>query len=339
MAKKKQTSFIPNLPEDAAAKGGKARAEKLSAEERSQIAKKGAEARWGDRPPRATHYGELEIGNLTIPCAVLEDGTRVLTQQGFLIAIGRSGKPARGRGSQLEKMAPFLDLGNLKPFVDKDLADSTKPIVFRVPSGSRAYGYRAELLPKVCEVYLQARDDGKLLKSQEKMATACEILMRALAHVGIVALVDEATGYQYDRSRRALEEILEAFIKDELGKWAKRFPDEFYAELFRLKGLHWPSSKNPPQYVGHWTNNLVYKRLAPGILDELKNKTPKTKRGNRSTRYHQWLTDDVGHPKLQEHLHAVIALMRSSEDWGDFEKRLNKALPRYKPMPLLENQD
>ena len=67
---------------------------------------------------------------------------------------------AAGRGSQVEKMAPFLDLDNLKPFVDLELANSTKPIVFQVPTGTRAYGYKAELLPKVCEVYLEARDAG-----------------------------------------------------------------------------------------------------------------------------------------------------------------------------------
>lgn len=324
---------------EAGKKGGKARALKLTSQERSAIAKKAATERWGGRVPRATHNGDLKIGNLTIPCAVLDDGTRVLTQQGFLEAIGRSGKPAKGRGSQIEKVAPFLDLDNLIAFVDQDLADSTKPIVFQVPSGSRAYGYKAELLPRVCEVYLQARDAGELLKSQQNMAKACEILMRALAHVGIVALVDEATGFQYDRSRRALEEILEAFIKDELGKWAKRFPDEFYAELFRLKRLPWPSEKNPPQYVGHWTNNLVYKRIAPGVLDELRAKTPKSKKGHRRNRFHQWLTDDVGHPKLQEHISAVIALMKSSDDWEDFEKRLNKALPKFKPMPLFDDHE
>ena len=324
---------------EAGKKGGKARAKKLSAAQRKEIAEKAAKARWSERLPKATHDGELHIGDLTIPCAVLDDGTRVLTQEGFLIAIGRSGKPAKGRGSQVEKIAPFLDLNNLKPFVSKELADSTKPIVFQVPSGPRAYGFKAELLPKVCEVYLKARDAGDLLKSQLKMAMACEILMRALAHVGIVALVDEATGFQYDRSRRALEEILEAFIEDELGKWVKRFPDEFYVELFRLKGLKWPSQKNPPQYVGHWTNNLVYKRLAPGVLDELRAKTPKTPRGHRRNRFHQWLTDDVGHPKLQQHISAVIALMKSSDDWKDFEKRLNKALPKFKEMPLFAGQE
>jgi hypothetical protein len=67
-------------------KGGKARAEKLSAEQRSEIAKKAVEARWarvrGEKPlsqiPKATHAGTLKIGDVELSCAVLEDGTRVL---------------------------------------------------------------------------------------------------------------------------------------------------------------------------------------------------------------------------------------------------------------------
>ena len=319
-------------------KGGQARARKLSKEKLSAIGRQGADARWKNTI-RATHYGELHIGNSVIPCAVLEDGRRVLTREGFLQAIGRSGKPSKDQISRFEDVPVFFTANNLKPFVEKELLSSTTPILFTVPGGSRAYGFPAELLPKVAEVYLKARDAAVLTKNQKPIARACDILMRGLAHVGIIALVDEATGFQRDRAREALEKILDAFIKDELGKWAKRFPDEFYAELFRLKGLKWPLEKNPPQYVGHWTNNLVYKRLAPGILDELKAKTPKTPKGNKKNRYHQWFTEDIGHPKLREHVFALIALMKSSDEWEEFEQRLNRALPKYEHMSLFDDVD
>lgn len=287
--------------------------------------------------PKATHTGELHIGNTAIPCAVLEDGTRLLTQEGFLIAIGRSGKPAKGRGSEVEKVAPFLNLKNLKPYVDKELERSTFPIVFQVSKGGRAYGYNAELLPKVCEVYLKARDNDALLTSQLKFAKACEILMRGLAHVGIIALVDEATGYQYDRARQALEEILERFIAEEYRKWAKTFPDDFYIEMFRLKGWQYiPFSVKRPSVVGHLTNDLVYKRLAPAVLDELRRKNPKLPSGRRKQTHHQWLTEDIGHPRLREHLHALIALMRASANWNDFQRLVNRALPKYGQLPLIE---
>lgn len=150
---------------------------------------------------KATHTGKIHIGNNIIPCAVLEDGTRVLTQQGFLKAIGRSGQPAKGRGSQLEKIAPFIAPKNLKPFISKELEYSTFPVRFKPIKGARAFGYKAELLPKVCEVYLNARDAGALPKYQLNFAKACDILIRGLAHTGIIALVDEATGYQYIRDK------------------------------------------------------------------------------------------------------------------------------------------
>jgi hypothetical protein len=71
-----------------ASKGGSARAARLSAEERSDIARRAAEARWG-----AVHYapypGVLEIGDISIACAVLEDGTRVLSQATVLRALAR----------------------------------------------------------------------------------------------------------------------------------------------------------------------------------------------------------------------------------------------------------
>lgn len=323
---------------DFGAEGGKARARSLTRGQRSAIARQAAVSRWASKDgiPRATHAGELHIGEAVIPCAVLEDGTRVLTQWGFLRAIGRSGRPAAGRGSDVEKVAPFLALDNLKPYVSKELADSTKPIVFRVPGGGKAYGYKAEILPKVCEVYLQARDKDALLKTQEKFAQACEVLMRGLAHVGIIALVDEATGYQDARARDALAKILEAFVAKELRRWVKTFPIEYYKEMCRLRTVPFPGgSFKLPSYFGHLTNDLVYARLAPGVLAELRQKNPTVRPGRRKHKHFQWLTDDIGDPRLRQHLWSVITLMRASDNWDQFYGMVERALPRYSKQPLL----
>jgi hypothetical protein len=319
------------------AAGGRARAEKLTPEKRKEIASNAAKERWKGEPIRATHTGELRIGEIVIPCAVLEDGTRVLTQEGFYIAIGRSGKPTAGRGSQVEKLAPFLDLNNLKPFVSMELADSTKPFIFQVPSGSRAYGYRAELLPQVCEVYLKARDAGELLKSQERFAVACELLMRGLAHVGILALIDEATGYQDVRARDALAQILEAYIAKELRPWVSTFDPDFYKEMFRLKGIPYNGTVKGPRFIGHLTNDVVYARLAPGVLQELRSKNPVTGAGYRKSKHHQWRTDGLGHPELRGHLKAVIALMKIFSTWEEFYRAIQIALPKHIPMPLFDH--
>lgn len=317
---------------EVASEGGKARAAKLSADERSLIAKRAAEARWAEDIPRATHAGELVIGDATIPCAVLDDQTRVLTQRGFSVALGRYRNPRKG---SIVELPVFLSASNLKPFIDQDLVRSSTPIKFKLPEGGRggldgniALGYRAELLPQVCNVYLKASQEGVLKKNQEHIAEKCLILLNGLATVGVIALVDEATGFQADRARDALAIILEDFISKELCKWAKRFSDNYYRELARLRGIRLSSvTPKRPQYFGHITNDVVYNRLAPGVLDELKRITPRDEKGRRKHHFHRRLTQDIGHPRLQEHLAAVEALMKVSRDYKQFKAMLDIALP------------
>src|SRR6202023_2446326 len=104
----------------------------------------------------------------------------------------------------------------------------------------RAFGYNATLLPMICEVFLAARDTPDVLHtSQQHIAKRADIVMRGLARVGITALVDEATGYQVVRDRLALQQILDKYLLKEYAKWAKRFPDEFYEEIFKLRNWQW----------------------------------------------------------------------------------------------------
>ncbi|MBI3603158.1 MAG: P63C domain-containing protein [Nitrospirae bacterium] len=322
------------MAELGASKGGEARAKKLTPEQRSDIASRAAEARWaaeGKVPPlRATHEGILRIGKMEIPAAVLENGQRVLTQSGFMRALGRA-RQAKGREyyDGDVNLPAFLTAQNLKPFISKDLEVTSSQIEFKPLRGHRAFGYPAELLPKVCDVFLDAEKAGMLTSTQKHIAERAHLLIRGLAHVGIVALVDEATRYQEVRDRLALQAILDAFLEKELAAWAKRFPDEFYQELFRLKGWEWKSiTTKRPRHVGKLTKSIVYARLAPGIVKELEGRNPVDEKGYRKNRHHQWLTEDVGHPALAQHLHAVIALMRVNTTWDDFYVMLNRAFPK-----------
>jgi hypothetical protein len=123
--------------------------------------------------------------------------------------------------------------------------------------------------------------------------------------------------------------LLDRYLRKELAAWAKRFPDEFYKEMFRLRGWRWPSiGGKRPGIVGTYTNDLVYERLAPGILQELETRNPKDERGRRKAHHHSWLTEDVGHPALAQHLHAVIGFMRASASWDQFYRLMNRAFPR-----------
>src|SRR5262249_20603740 len=146
---------------DVAAEGGKARAEALSAEEKSAIAKKAADARWNI--PKASHEGTLRIGDIEIPCAVLdaeggEQHVRVLTQRGVFVALGRHKNPTKGQAS-IDDRPAFLAAKNLEPFIDNELRRSWNPLRFRLSGGSGGYqgniafGYRATILPGICRVF------------------------------------------------------------------------------------------------------------------------------------------------------------------------------------------
>ena len=313
----------------AASKGGKARAARLTPDQRRAIAAKGGDARArkaGKGLPIATHGSPdhpLTIGEMEIPCYVLEDGRRVLSQSGMIAALGM----ARGD----DRVVSFAESARLSPYVSSELLTAIKnPIKFRVPRGGpQAFGYEATILADICEAVLSARDDNALQKQQWHIAKQCEILVRGFARVGIIALVDEATGYQYDRARTALEELLREFISDELRAWVKTFPNAYFRELCRLKNVPFRSDMRFPLYFGKITANVVYKRLAPGVLEALQEKNPVDEKGNRKVKHFQWLTEEVGHPKLLQHLGAVVSLMKISADYDTFKEHLDKVAPVY----------
>ena len=274
-------------------------------------------------PPRATHKGILKIADVELPCFVLDNGTRVISGRGLTRAIGMKG---RGQG-----VARIVALLRNKSSDNNELAMAIEsPLVFNGGGPLPTQGYKADVLVELCEGVLTARDAGLLKTAQEqRYGDACYMLTRAFAKVGIIALVDEATGYQSDRDRKALQAILDEFLMKEFAAWAKRFPDEFYKQMFRLRGWVWKGMRvNRPQVVGKYTSDLVYDRLAPGIVQELEQRNPKDRRGRRKAKHHQWLTDDIGHPALAQHLHAIIGFMRASDNWKDFYRMVNRAFPK-----------
>jgi len=244
-----------------------------------------------------------------------------------------SGWVAKNRPAEdvAAEVPQFLSFKSLKPFVERHLGDlQSITVKYRTERGNLAHGIKAEIIPKICDVWLDADEHGQLGPRQKKVAASARMIMRALAHVGIIALVDEATGYQRDRASDALARILEAFIAKELQPWVRTFPHEYYAELFRLRGLEYPGDTvKKPQYFGHLTNDIIYKRLAPGVLEELKNTTPKTPSGRHRHQLHRRLTPDLGHPKLREHLASVVTVMKLSDDWHDFREKMDRLHPRY----------
>lgn len=320
--------------ESMASRGGKAAAAGMTAAERSERGRKAAEGRWLKNAPRATHAGLLDLAGHAIACVVLEDGRRVLSQNSLVQAIGRRGNvktAARSGEGVFFETPPFLVADNLKPFVENHLSSSSiKPIVYRSVYGGVGYGYEASLLPIVCRIYLDARRAKKLHASQRRIADACEILLSALASVGIDALVDEATGFQYTRTRDALQKLLEQYVSRELARWERTFEPDFYRHLYRLRkwAFNPLSSKRTPQ-AAKLTVDLTYDRIHPELLRELKQ--VRSGGGKPNSKLHQWLTTGPtgGHPRLKQHLEGVVALMSVASNWEQFMEWVDRRYPKY----------
>lgn len=324
-------------------KGGKARAEKLSKEERREIARLAAATRWHGDVPQARAEGILNFGEVSIPCAVIdtpEGPVRVLTQRGVFVALGRHKNPNTGQASIANKPA-FLAAKNLTPYITEELERSWTPIRFKMKhsiggyQGNIAFGYRADILPMVCRVFLDAEADGKLLPSQKHISLHARMLLTGLGTVGIIGLVDEATGFQDERAKNALAQILEQFIAKELRRWVKTFPLDYFKELCRLRGVVFAPNLQMPQYFGHLTNNVIYSRLAPGVLHELKRVNP-SENGKRRAKHHQHLSESIGNPALLQHLGSVVTLMKLSSTWEEFMLILDRLHPPERDMPLFK---
>jgi len=324
--------------------GGEARAKALSPEQRSETARAAAVARWekdetAQKVPKAT-YGSpdrpLRVGPLEIPCYVLDNGKRVITQGGVLTALSMSpGTATKGGG---DRIANFVNTKSINPHASNELRDMIiSPIKFRA-QGSLAYGYDATILPEICDAVLEARKSGELNHQQDHIAKQAEILVRAFARLGIIALVDEATGYQEIRDQEALQEILQKYISGALLEWTKTFPIEFYKEIFRLKGWAWNNGKMPP-VVGKYVNDLVYGRLAPGVLAELQRVNPTTEKGYRKHQHHRYLTRDIGHPELKRRLYELIGMARASETWDKFYRVVDRTFDKVNTTMALQLND
>lgn len=326
--------------------GGKARAAKMTPDERRASAAKAARARWGARPSGFKlldgYAGQLNLGGIAIPCAVAEGPkgvVRVLSESGLTNAIlgNRSGASKRLKKASVEDggapLPIFLAPSQLKPFIDKDLRDGPLQPIEIAEGDKMLRMYDASILPAVCNIWLRAREAGALQSQQLAKAQKAEILMRALAEVGIVALIDEATGFQTDRPQDALQQYLEKLIRKELAAWAKKFPDEFYENIYRLRNWPWAGmGKNRYSAVAGYTRDLIYERMAPGLLDELAGKSPQAENGHRSNKLHQWLTDDIGNPMLAAHMQSVLTLQRlavaNGWGWQKFIGMVDQVMPK-----------
>lgn len=311
------------------ANSGLATAKKMTPEQLRERAMKGVEAKKTKANlPKVQYRGEIKIGDITLPCYVLDNDERVLSGRGLQVALNLVDvNDTNASGSRLTRL--FNNQG-LKPFLNKELEAGHYSPIECYDGSTKINGYKAEVLADICEAVLKARQNKAIdTPRMTVIAQQCEILMRGFARVGITALVDEATGYQDARAKDDLAKIFEAFIAKELQPWVKTFPDDYYKELFRLYGLEYPPKNGKvarPQFFGNVTNKVIYKKLAPEILPELKKQAQKYSKG---TKLHQGLTPDKGHPDLLKLVSSVTTIMKLSANKEEFFEKVNLIHPDF----------
>ena len=276
--------------------------------------------------PKAIYRGIIPIGEIEISCVVLDDETRLVSKASIFKAFGRK---KRGLSKERQakaiidvpegviKLPPFIAADNLKSLLDNDLAAVIKPIQY-IDGEAMESGYDATILPKLCNLYLKARREKILTASQQIMASRAEILLSAFAKVGIIALIDEATGYQTNRKADALRILVESYIREDARKWTKEFSDEFFAALDEIYGNKKTTSRSRPLYYGKFINMYIYDPIEQGIvLRELKI----LQNIEKNKRLHQFLNNERGLKVLHERMNKIIALLQTSNSIESFKRK------------------
>ena len=274
--------------------------------------------------PRATHWGELEIGESSLPCYVLDTGERVFSLKGVVVGL---------IGTDGGQLAEYIKVKAIKPYLSNELTPAENdviPALINFNTGGDAFAKYALGLPvekfmDLCAAYSTAADkEEKLTERQAQIAAKANIFLRACAKIGIIALVDEATGYQYDRAQDALQFKLKLFLEDSMRKWEKTFPDQLWVEFGRL--TKWQGSVNQrPKYWGKLVMELVYGYLDKDVAEWLKKNAPRPIAGQN---YHQWLSSQYGLKRLVEHIWLLVGMASACHSMNELRQKMAEKFGR-----------
>jgi hypothetical protein len=324
-------------------RGGIERARRLSTEQRREIALRAAEARWArindrDRLPEANTDGVLSIGDVDLDVYVLDDRRRVISKK----AIARALHLKSAGGNAFLRTMSRKGVRSVLP--DELIQKIENPIAFKPLKGELGDGYEAELLIEVCDALMQARNESKLASSQRFLAIQAEIIVRSAAKVGIIALIDEATGY-VDKTKDEYRKLFEKFISKEFQQWEKEYPTKFFDMIYRLYNLkrQKPDSTRHPQFFAHFIRRYIYYPLANSqgaILEKLEEQNPVVYAGGgRRYKLFQYLSDKVGMPAFRQHLWQVVGIGESATDRVQFERGFYRAFPEAFPKKHVDQLD
>lgn len=304
------------------AKGAKRLAEMMTPEERSERAKKGANARWG-KMPKAINKGNFkEEFGIDVDCYVLDDENRtaVIHQRGMGAALGFSSQS----GGRFPR---FLSAKSISSYIGPELREKLdNPLIFEgltsVPgkeSSKRLHGFDVTMLIDVCKAIVNAEADGKLTANQRDIARQAHVILNASAKAGIKGLVYALAGY--DATKEEAIAAFKFFVRQEAREYEKEFPNQLYAQWYRLYGCPKPDRGHPGKFK-HLTMDQVYYPLAKskGNIRELL-VAQRAASGERRKKLHQFLAD-LGVKALRTHLGQLLGIAQVSKNKAEYEKHV-----------------
>lgn len=278
--------------------------------------------------PRATHWGQLQIGDATIPCYVLdtEPPERVFSLKGAVVGLIET------EGGQL---AEYIKVKSLRQFLPPDLipvdGDGQRdriPALIRFDVGGDnpkaafrfPWGLPVEKFMDLCDAYSRAAEEGELTERQQQIARKANRFLRACRNIGIIALVDEATGYQKVRPLDELQFKLKLYLEEKMREWEPTFPNELWEEFARLTNWTKPTHIRP-KYWGKLVMELVYGYLDADVAQWLRENAPEPMHGQN---YHQWLSKQYGLKKLVEHIWKVIGIASTCTTMDELRAKMKQ---------------
>lgn len=267
----------------------------------------------------------LVINGIQIPCFIIDDenNTRIISSRGMARIFGLS-----ENGNSFKK---FINSGIIKLTFGTALSTTPpKPINVRLSNGIMVLGYKAESLIDICIAVKSAYTDPADINYNRHILA--DAIINASARTGIIALVDEALGYnrEAEEGKNSLQKFFSEFLRHDAAKWVKTFPDSFFFDIYKMKGWTWKITNKHPVIVGLIIRDLVYERLAPGLLEQFDKLNPKNENGNRTYKNHQFIKEDY-RDILPGHFPKIDMLAKLADyDWDKFTEMMDKVMPKYK---------
>jgi hypothetical protein len=259
--------------------------------------------------PTAKWLGTLTLGGETeLPCYVLNDERRIISRTGATSVLTEK----KGGGN----FESYTKVESLKSYLPNEIP----MIEFTIEgvANKRVMGIEAETFLDICRAYVSAWQNDATTERQTEIAKKASMFLAACAKVGLIALIDEATGYQYQRAQDALTFKLKVYLEEEMREWEKTFPDELWQEFGRL--THWTGSvAQRPKYWGKLVMELIYGYLDKDVAQWLKTHAPSPKHGQN---YHQWLSSQYGLKKLIEHIWLTIGVAKACHDMSELRDKM-----------------